>query len=249
MKLFFAGCVVAAGLAAAQPVHAAELKVLAAEVVESAVAELASQFEKSSGHKLKIEYGLAVQQAKQVQAGEAFDVVIFPNPVIRNPATVAVLMPDTATELMRIGQGVAVRKGAPKPDVSSPEALKQTLLKAKSVAFVPIGTSGQQTLKVFERLGIAEEMKPKTKPQEVANVVSAVAKGDVELALFLNNYLVGAGSVDYVGPYPGDLQQYITFSGAVGAKASDAEAAKAFIKFLAAPSAASVIKAKGMEPG
>lgn len=249
MKTVFVGCLVAVGLVATQPIQAAELKVLAAEVVEPAVKELAAQFEKISGHKLKMEYGFGVEQSKRVQGGEAVDVVVFPDGLIKNPATVAVLVPDTMMQLMRIGQGVAVKKGAAKPDISSPEAFKQTLLKAKSVAFVPTGQSGVATLKVFEKLGIAEEMKAKTMPQKVENVVSAVAKGDAEIALFLNNYLVGGEGIDYVGSYPGELQSYIPFSAAVGVKASDPEAAKAFVKFLAAPSAAAVIKAKGMEPG
>lgn len=247
MKSYLAGCLVAAGLVAAQSVHAAELKVLAAEVVEPAVAELATQFEKSSGHKLKVEYGFGVAQTKRAQGGEAFDVIISPNPLIKN--TEAVLAPGSITALMRVGQGVAVKKGAPKPDIGSPEAFKQTLLKAQSIAFVPTGASGGQTLKVFEKLGIADAMKAKTKAQEPATVASSVAKGEAELALFLNNYLVGKPELDYVGPYPGDLQQFLPFSAGVSAKSSDPEAAKAFVKFLSAPSAAPVIKAQGMEPG
>jgi molybdate transport system substrate-binding protein len=249
MKSILAGCIAAAGLLAAQPVHAVELKVLVPGVVEPAVAELAAQFEKSTGDKLKIEYGFGVEQNKRVQGGETFDVLISPNGLIKNPATVAVLVPASTTQLLRIGQGVAVKKGAPKPDISSPEAFKQTLLKAHSVAFVPTGQSGKATLNVFEKLGIADAMKPKIKPQKAENVVPAVAKGDVELALFLTNYLVENAQVDYGGPYPGDLQQYIAFSVGVSAKSSNAGAAKAFVQFLTAPSAAPVIKAKGMEPG
>ena len=249
MKPYLTGWLVAAILAATQPVQAAELKVLVAEVVEPAIAELAPQFEKSTGHRLKIEYGFGVEQTKRVQGGEAVDVVVMPNGLIKNPATAAALAPGTTTELLRIGQGVAVKKGAPKPDVSSPDAFKQTLLRAKSVAFVPTGQSGVATQQVFEKLGIAEEMKAKTKPQKVENVVPAVAKGDAELALFLNNYLIGAEGVDYAGPYPGDLQSYIAFSAGVSAKPSDAEAAKAFVKFLGASSAAATYKKYGMEPG
>jgi molybdate transport system substrate-binding protein len=92
-------------------------------------------------------------------------------------------------------------------------------------------------------------MKGKTKPQPAENVVPAVAKGDAELALFLTNYLVGNPQVDYAGPYPGDLQEYIPFSAGISAKSSQADAAKAFVDFLSAPSAATVIKAKGMEAG
>jgi molybdate transport system substrate-binding protein len=249
MKSIFAASLVATGLVAVSSGQAAELKVFAAEVVEPAVKELAAQFEKSSGNKLNIEYGFALEQSKRVQAGEAVDVVVFPNGLISSPATQAVLAPGTTKQLLRIGQGVAVKKGAPKPDISTPEAFKQTLLTAKSVAFVPTGQSGVATLKAFEKLGIAEEMKAKTKAEKVEHVVPAVAQGDAELALFLNNYLAGGEGIDYAGPYPGDLQSYIPFSAGVSAKASDAEAAKAFVAFLSAPAAAPVIKKHGMDPG
>jgi molybdate transport system substrate-binding protein len=248
MRSVFAVCLAAAGVITVSSAQAAELKVLAAEVVEPAVAVLAAQFEKNAGHKLKIEYGFGVQQNKRIQGGEAFDVLITPNGLIKNPATAALLAPGT-TQLLRIGQGVAVKKGAPKPDISTPEAFKQALLKAQSIAFVPAGQSGKATLAVFDKLGIAEPMKAKTKPQKVENVVPAVAKGEAELALFLSNYLVGSEAIDYVGPYPGNLQSYIPFSAGVSAKASDSEAAKAFVQFLSAPAAAPVIKSKGMEPG
>src|SRR5262249_31315651 len=161
--------------------------------------------------------GFGVEQNKRVQGGEQVDVVIGPNGQVRSAPTQAKLAPDSTQSLLRIGQGVAVKKGAPKPDVSSADALKATLLKAKSVALVPTGQSGLATLKMFETLGIAEEMKPKIKAHKVEEIVPSVAKGDVELALFLNNYLVGNAQVDYAGPYPGNLQSFVSFSGAVGA--------------------------------
>jgi molybdate transport system substrate-binding protein len=209
MKKLTAAAILAAAAMMAAPLHAAELKVLAAEVVEPAVAELAAQFEKSSGHKLKIEYGFGVEQNKRVQDGEQVDVLIGPNGQVRSPATQAKLAADSTQALLRIGQGVAVKKGAAKPDVSSADAFKAALLKAQSVALVPAGQSGVATLKVFETLGIADEMKAKIKPQKVDDVVASVAKGDAELALFLNNYLIGNPQVDYAGPYPGNLQSYV----------------------------------------
>ena len=128
------------------------------------------------------------------------------------------LAPNTTTELLRIGQGIAVRKGVPKPEISTAEALKQTLVKAKSVAFVPTGQTGIATLQVFEKLGIAEEMKAKTKAVKAEEIVPAVASGEAELAIFLNHYLVEAEGIDYAGPYPGDLQSYIAFSVGLGRK-------------------------------
>ena len=123
------------------------------------------------------------------------------------------------------------------------------MLKAQSVAFVPAGQSGKATLAMFEKLGVADQMKAKTKAVKVEDVVPTVAKGEAEVALFLNNYLVGNDGVDFVGPYPGNLQSYIPFSAGVSAKTSNAAAANAFVKFLSAPAAAPVIKAHGMEPG
>ena len=248
MKSLFAVCLSMAALTALSSAQAAELKVLVAQVVEPAVKELAAQFEKDTGNKLNVEYGFGVEQNKRVQAGEAVDVVIFPNGLINAAATQAVLVPNATTELLRIGQGIAVKKGAPKPEISTAEALKQTLVKAKSVAFVPTGQTGVATLQVFEKLGIAEEMKAKTRAVKAEEVVPAVATGEAELAIFLNHYLVEAEGIDYAGPYPGDLQSYIAFSAGLSAKSSNAEAASALIKFLSAPAAAPVMKKHGMEP-
>jgi molybdate transport system substrate-binding protein len=237
------------GIAAAPPAYAAELKIFVAEVVQPVIGELFSQFERSSGHKLNVQYGAAVAQIKQVQAGEPFDLVIFPITVIKGPDTAALFLPDPIVGIARAGQGVAVRAGSPKPNIGTADALKETLLKAQSVAFFPKGASGQQTLKLFERLGITEQMKAKIRPQEPEQVPTVVAKGEAELALFLTHLLVGAPGLEYVGPYPGDLQQYIAFTAAVGAKAQQPDAAKALIKHLTTPAAAAAIKAKGMEPG
>src|SRR3954451_10330110 len=194
MKSFLIVCLSTAALALSSA-QAAELKVLVAQVVEQPVKELAVQFEKNTGNKLNIEYGFGGDQNKRVQAGEAVDVVVFPNGLINTAATQAVLAPNTTTELLRIGQGIAVKKGAPKPEISTAEALKQTLMKAKSVAFVPTGQTGVATLKMFEKLGIAEEMKAKTKAVKAEEVVPAVAKGEAELAIFLNHYLVEAEGI------------------------------------------------------
>ena len=248
MKIIFAGWLAAAGLFVLPSAQAAELKVLVAQVVDAPVKELAAQFEKNSGNKLNIEYGFGVDQNKRVQGGEAFDVVIFPDGFFSMPATQAVIAANSTTRLLRIGQGVAVKKGTSKPDVSTPDAFKQTMLKAKSVTFVPTGQTGVATLKIFETLGIAEEMKAKTKAQKAEEVVPAVAHGEAELVLFLNHYLVDGEGIDYAGPYPGDLQSYIGFSAGLSAKAGNAEAAKAFIDFLSAPAAAPTIKKHGMDP-
>lgn len=136
---------------------------------------------------------------------------------------------------------------APKPDIGSAEAFKQTLLKAKSVSLLPESVNGKHFMSVFERLGIGEEMKAKIKPQkEPPQVAEAVAKGEAELALFVSNLLISVPGVDYAGPVPAEFQQTLVFAAAVGAKAKEPEAARALIKHLTSPAAAAVMKAHGM---
>jgi molybdate transport system substrate-binding protein len=153
------------------------------------------------------------------------------------------------TNIARVGYGVAVRAGASKPDVSTPEALKKALLEAKSIALLPASAAGTYVSSVFERLGIGEAMKAKAKPQTTTTqIAQAVASGDAELGVFLVNVLIAPG-VELAGPFPTELQQELVFTAAVAADTQEADAAKAFIAFLATPAAIAAIKAKGMNPG
>ena len=145
--------------------------------------------------------------------------------------------------------GVGVRAGAPKPDISSTDAFKRAMLNAKSVSYAPEGFTGIQVAKVFERLGIAEQMKPKTKPQQTAaGVPQAVAAGEAELGLIVTTVLLSVRGVELVGPFPPELQNYLVYSAGVVAAGKQPDAAKALIKHLTAPKAVAVIKAKGFEP-
>ena len=152
-------------------------------------------------------------------------------------------------DVARVGIGVAVRTGAPKPDISTVEALKQALLKAQSIASIPASATGAQLSDIYARLGIADEMKAKTKAQPtVPQIVEAVANGDAQLAVFLLNVLIDP-RLDVVGPFPAEVQRETVYGAGVAANSKEPEAAKAFVTYLMSQAAIAVIKAKGMNPG
>jgi molybdate transport system substrate-binding protein len=227
---------------------AAELQVLAGGGM-TPLLELARQFESASGHKLVIRFGTTPELIKLATTGGPFDLGVVPREVMKDAAAQARFAPGPTTDVARVRLGVAVRAGAQKPDIGTADALKQALLKAQSVATIPASAAGAQVLRAFDRLGIAEEMKAKTKAQPgPAQIVEAVAKGEAELGVFLVNVLTAPG-LDVVGPFPAEVQQEIVFTAAPAASTDQGESAKAFIAFLMSPSSAAVIKARGMTPG
>ena len=239
------------GLALAMPpiadLHAAELKVLAGGSMTRVLNELGPQFERTSGHRLVIHFDSTPNLIKQVTSGEPFDLGVVPVDVFKDAAAKARFGPTL--NIARVGYGVAVRAGAPRPDVSTPDALKKTLLDAKSIAFLPASAAGAYVSGVFERLGIGEAMKAKTKAQTSTTAIAqAVASGDAELGVFLVNVLMAPG-IELAGSFPTELQQELVFTAAVATDSKQADAAKAFIDFLTSPAATAVIKAKGMNPG
>ena len=144
---------------------------------------------------------------------------------------------------------MAVRAGASKPEIGTVDAFKSALLKAQSIASIPESATGYSIARVFDRLGVSEQMKPKMKAQpNPAAVVSVVAKGEVELGLFLINVLTAPG-LDVVGPFPSEVQENVVFTAAVASDTKDATAAKALIEFLRTPAAVTIIKSRGMNPG
>jgi len=234
--------------------EAAELKVLSAFGMQSVMEDLGPKFERTTGHKLAISFATGGATVKRVQGGDAADVVITLRQGIDTLVKDGKAPADNVTALASAGISVAIRKGAPKPDISSPDALKRTLLAAKSISYVnPAsgGASGIHFAKVLDRLGIANEMKSKTvfpNPKTPAEVGALVANGEAEIGVHIIVELISVAGIDIVGPLPGDLQNTIVFAAAVMASAKDAEAAKALVNFLRTPEAVAVIKAKGMEP-
>jgi len=236
-------------IASMTDLHAAELRVLAGGSTTAWLNELAARFEDTSGHKLVIHFDSTPNLIKQAVSGAPFDLAVVPVDVFKDGAAKARFVPGPTIDIARVGYGIIVRESVQKPDVSTPEALKQTLVDAKSITFLPESAAGAYVLKVFERLGLAEAMKAKTKPQTAtAQIAQAVAKGDAELGIFLINVLIAPG-VELAGTLPAELQQELVFTAAVAADSKESEDAKAFISFLSTPAAAAVIKAKGMTPG
>jgi molybdate transport system substrate-binding protein len=229
--------------------RAAELKVLAGGSMTASLNELGPEFERASGHKLVIHFDSTPNLIKQASSGTPFDLAVAPVDLFKDAGANARFVPGAKVDIARVGYGVIVRAGVPKPEVSTPEALKKALLDSQSVAFVPESAAGSYVLKVFERLGIADAMKAKTKPQSApAQIPTAVASGDAELGVFLVNVLIAPG-VELAGAFPSELQQELLFAAGVAADSKEAEAANALITFLRTPAAKAVIKAKGMTPG
>jgi molybdate transport system substrate-binding protein len=229
--------------------QAAELKVMAGGSMTASLQALGPQFEQASGHKVAIHFAATPDLIKEATSGTPFDLGVVPVDVMKDAAARAHFAPGPTIDIARVGYGVAFRAGAPKPDVSTPDALKQTLLKAQSIATIPDSAAGAYVLQVFGRLGIGDEMKAKIKPQATTGAIpQAVAKGDAELGIFLTNVLIAPG-VELAGPFPAELQNELVFTAAVAADSKEADAAKAFISYLKTPEAVAVMKAKGVTPG
>jgi molybdate transport system substrate-binding protein len=236
-------------MALTTPLQAAELKVIAGGSMTALLNELAPPFEKATGHKLSFHFDSTPNIVARVNAGTPFDVVVVPVDVFKDASAKARFAPGPTIDIARVGYGVAIRAGAPKPDISTTDALKKTLLAAQSIASVPASAAGAYVTKVYERLGIADEMKAKTKVQAgPPQIAPAVAKGEAELGVFLTNVLIAPG-VELAGAFPADLQQELVFTSALAADTKEGDAAKAFIDYLKSPAATATIKAGGMTPG
>jgi molybdate transport system substrate-binding protein len=230
---------------------AADLKVFSTIGVQSALEAMAPKYEKLSGNTLNITWATAAALAKRVQAGESADVMILTPPLLETLIGDGKAAPGI-TPLAGSGIAMVVKSGAPKPDISTPEAFKQALLDAKSIAYsdpAAGGASGVYIGKLLQRLGIADIVKGKTKhPPANGNAAVLVANGEAELAIQQTPEVMSAQGVDIVGILPGDLNNITVFAAGVGKDTRDKAAAEDFIKFLKTPDAANVFKMRGLDP-
>ena len=228
--------------------NAAEIKVLSTQATQEAYLELVAQFEKASGHKVTTVFSGTLNVQKRLADGEPYDLIIMAGPAIDDQIKQGKAVAGSRVDIAQSGTGLAVRKGAAKPDISSVDAFKKTLLTAKSIGY-STGPSGLYMLSVFEKLGITDQVKGKLKQTPSGVFVGTlIASGETEVGFQQISELAHFAGIDYVGPLPGELQRMTMFSAGIHAGAKQAEAAKALINFLTAPAAAPVIKKHGLEP-
>lgn len=232
--------------------RSAELKVLSAAGMRPVVEDLQPRFEHATGRKLALSFATIGAITKRIHDGDAPDVVITSPSAIEDLIKQGKARTGTVTVIAHSGLGVAVRKGQPKPDISTPEAFKRALLSAKAITYpnpAGGGASGVYFATLLERLGIAAEIKSKTIFPKAGPSPLLVVKGEAELAINQIQELAAVPGLDVVGPFPKDLQHMTVFSAAVMTTAASLEVPMQLIRFLGSPDAVAVIKTKGLEPG
>jgi molybdate transport system substrate-binding protein len=239
----FVTCVLLACIAQGTA-RCAELKIFASRAIWTVLAEIGPEFEKNSGHKLNVITGLSAEFVGRINGGETFDVIAAPpaalDGLIQNGKATA----QSKTNLARSGYGVAVRAGAPKPDISSVEAFKRALLNAKSITYLPVPGVPQ----IIERLGLKDAIASKVTIPSTDISSELVAKGEIELGIVAITQTFTTPGVELAGPLPAEIAFYTTFGGAVSASSKSPDAARDLLVFLKGPRAISVIKTQGMEP-
>lgn len=221
------------------------IKVMASAAFREAYLELVPQFERASGHKVATLWVPSVQMMSRLKGGETVDLVILSAASLDELVAAGII--SRRVDLARSGIGIAVRAGAPKPDISSGEAVKRAVLAAKSLVY-STGPSGIYLAGLFERMGIAAQVKAKLKQVQGEPAGGVVARGEAEIGFQQMSELLPVPGIDIVGPLPPDIQQITAFSAGMHVAAKEADAAKALVQFLTAPAAAPVIRKKGMEP-
>jgi molybdate transport system substrate-binding protein len=240
---------VASGLLIYSIANAADIKVLSTQATEESYRELVPQFEKASRHKVTTVFTGTLDANKRLAAGETYDLLIMSGPSIDEHIKGGKVVSGSRIDLAKSGVGVGVHTGAPKPDISTTEALKKTLLAAKSIGY-STGPSGVYMVGLFQRMGIAEEIKDKLRRTQTGVFVgSIIANGEAEIGFKQVSELSNFPGVDYVGPLPADIQQMTVFASGILVGAKESDAAKALVKFITTPTAGEAFKKRGMEPG
>ena len=239
----------AAALLWAGTASAAELTVLSTQATKEAYEELVPQFEKATGHKVTTVFTGTLAVNKRLADGETCDVLIMSSDSIEEHLKSGKLAAGSRVDLAKSGVGLAVKAGAPKPNIGSVDELKKALLTARSIGY-STGPSGVYIVGLVEKLGIADQVKPKLKQTPTGVFVgSIIAGGEVEIGFQQVSELTHFPGIDYVGPLPEAVQRYTTFASGIMAGTKESDAARALVKFITAPAAAQAYKKRGMQPG
>jgi molybdate transport system substrate-binding protein len=242
---------IAVALSLSGMASAAEVKVLTAGAFKQVVLALVPDFEKQTGNKVVVDNDTAGGLKKRIESGEAFDVAVITPAIVDDLAGARKIAAGSRVNLATVGVGVVVKEGAPKPDVSTIEAFKSALLAAKSVAYIDPasgGSSGIYIDKLLERLGIADQVRPKAKLKKGGYVAELIVSGEAELGLHQISEIVPVKGAALVGPLPKEIQSTTTYAAGLSASSQNKDAAQALIKMFSGPAAATVLKSKGMEP-
>jgi molybdate transport system substrate-binding protein len=229
---------------------AAEIRVLTAGAMKEVVLQLVAPFEKETGHKVTVANDTAGGLQRKIEAGEAFDLAIITPGVIDDLITKGKVAAGSRVDLAQVGVGVAVKEGTPKPDISTVEALKKTLVAARAVAYIDPasgGSSGIYFSGLLDRLGIADQVKPKAKLKAGGYVAELVANGEADIAVHQISEILPVKGVVLVGPLPADVQRMTVYALGLAPAPQDAAATAALVKHLASPATAAVLTSKGME--
>jgi len=234
-----------------EPSHAvaAELKILASGALRGPLSELAPQFEQASGNKVIVDFSSAEPLKRRIEAGEAFDIAILGPTQIDELIKQNKITAETRIVFGRSGLGVAVPKGARKPDISSLEAFKLTLLNVRTIGYETESQPGPQFLDVLKSLQLAQTIGPKLRGFKPGEFNPALERHEVDIAILSVPALMANPVVDFVGSFPAEVQRYVDFAGGASANTKALEAAKALLQSLASPSAASSFKRHGFERG
>jgi molybdate transport system substrate-binding protein len=230
---------------------AAEVKVLTAGAFKQVLVALLPEIEKQSGNKVALDNDTVGALVKRIEAGESFDLAVLTPGALDGLAGKGKIVAGSATKLARVGIGVVVKEGAPKPDIGSVEAFKQALLAAKSIAYIDPaagGSSGIYVSGLLDKLGIAADVRAKSKLIHGGAVAEHIANGEAELGVHQISEILPVKGVMLIGPLPDAIQNYTVYAAGVGAQAKQSDAAKAVLKVLSGPAAAAVLKSKGMDP-
>ncbi len=236
-----------AGMArASQP---AELTVLSSNATRAVLEALAPEFEETSNLRLVFRFAPSAELKSRIAEGEEFDVAFLTRALVDDLVALGKADAGSRTTIARAGAGVAIRKGARRPDLSTPEAFRRTLLDARSIAYVGRGVTADILRNIFEKFGITAEMRAKTESLSGVTAAEAVASGQAELGFTQISEILPHPGVELAGPLPPEVQVYTVFQAVVGSSSRRPEAGRRFLQFLTAPAAAPIIRAKGMEPG